>query len=694
MPILYINTGTAPNQGNGDSLRLSFTKINNNFALLENMQGSSSSVYTPVTPTNWLGSPTVGTVVSALDELAGRVHTVETTPVVNTDVYKFQYGVIGTKDNPDTGGWGGSAIVLDPGGESWAGIYIPSVSQQDGGGSLNIYNNKAVGNNIQLSVNAGSFTFNGDGTLAFPVQPTNQRTGTGDALKFAKSSNQKVIATAKGTVDSATVERLVIAGGDAYQDPDTGIFPAYSEGGDVYLWAGRGANGGDVKVDAGNSQGVNGEEGGTVKVRGGYSNTGQGGFVHIEAGSSNQGQGGDVRITAGSGGTGGAINLSAYGTTQWNNWQFNSDGSLTLPPGQPILFGNGNSRIQAGMGFHINSEEGISLEAVDVTDPENPVTKGWYFGTDGTITFPSDKIKAPISSNISIETGTLPTDPPTTIVISGADFSPVNLTYIKDGANSIWYPAGYNPANDPYIEFTGGQYGIRVPGFGQALYVNTGTLNIPLAQWNTNPPLGSVAPIGEYTYPSTYSHSWRFGAAGGLTFPDATVQSTAYTGTYTPATPSDWIGSPTVGTVVSALDELSSRVHASGVPAVSALLSPSSTEIDLTKTVIKLTATDAGTIAAGTSYHLADGYDGQIIHVVAASGTIGGEYTSVVIDHFRSKDAEGNMRTATPGTTDNGGTGVTWTHWLPFSGAGTSASTLVTLIFANGYWSLPHGRFA
>lgn len=36
MPILYINTGTAPNQGNGDTLRLAFSKINNNFQLIEN----------------------------------------------------------------------------------------------------------------------------------------------------------------------------------------------------------------------------------------------------------------------------------------------------------------------------------------------------------------------------------------------------------------------------------------------------------------------------------------------------------------------------------------------------------------------------------------------------------------------------------------------------------------------------------
>jgi hypothetical protein len=109
--------------------------------------------------------------------------------------------------------------------------------------------------------------------------------------------------------------------------------------------------------------------------------------------------------------------------------------------------------------------------------------------------------------------------PPTTIVISGADFSAVNLTYIKDSGSLNWYPAGYNSGSDPYIEFSNDQYGIRVPGFGQALYVNAGTLNIPLAQWDTNPPLGSVAPTGAYTYSTTDVYEWKFGADGNLTLP-------------------------------------------------------------------------------------------------------------------------------------------------------------------------------
>lgn len=34
MTILYINTGSSPNKGDGDTLRASFTKINQNFATL------------------------------------------------------------------------------------------------------------------------------------------------------------------------------------------------------------------------------------------------------------------------------------------------------------------------------------------------------------------------------------------------------------------------------------------------------------------------------------------------------------------------------------------------------------------------------------------------------------------------------------------------------------------------------------
>jgi len=54
MAIQYINTGTAPNQGNGDTLRTAFTKINTNFKLIENLEG-----FAPAT-TSTIGAVMIG----------------------------------------------------------------------------------------------------------------------------------------------------------------------------------------------------------------------------------------------------------------------------------------------------------------------------------------------------------------------------------------------------------------------------------------------------------------------------------------------------------------------------------------------------------------------------------------------------------------------------------------------------------
>lgn len=67
-------------------------------------------------------------------------------------------------------------------------------------------------------------------------------------------------------------------------------------------------------------------------------------------------------------------------------------GSLLIEGGNPIQWGNGNAYIQSGMGFHISSEEGISIDTVDVTDPQNPVYKNWFFNPNGTLTIPGNVI--------------------------------------------------------------------------------------------------------------------------------------------------------------------------------------------------------------------------------------------------------------------------------------------------------------
>ena len=94
-----------------------------------------------------------------------------------------------------------------------------------------------------------SWVLGGDGAISFPSLNGNARTGSGNNLQFQKSYDQKIISTKSGTESQQTVERLVISGGDSYYDGSA----YHGEGGDLYLWAGRGENGGDIKVDAGNS---------------------------------------------------------------------------------------------------------------------------------------------------------------------------------------------------------------------------------------------------------------------------------------------------------------------------------------------------------------------------------------------------------------------------------------------------------
>ncbi len=85
---------------------------------------------------------------------------------IDLDVYKIQSGIIGTKDNPDTGNWGGYNITLDPGGESWAGMFIPSVAAQEAGSELQIYSNHQNGGKIRLSTTGGALVSSNRGTLA------------------------------------------------------------------------------------------------------------------------------------------------------------------------------------------------------------------------------------------------------------------------------------------------------------------------------------------------------------------------------------------------------------------------------------------------------------------------------------------------------------------------------------------------
>ena len=225
---------------------------------------------------------------------------------------------------------------------------------------------------IKFTSNNNSLILGTDGvlyinnTIEFPLSNGNNRTGEGNNLQFEKGSAfQKIISTQDGTELVPTVERLVISGGDSYNDGVNDI----GEGGDIYLWAGKGANGGDIKVDAGNSSS---QEGGTIKIRGGYSQSSIGGFVQISSGYGGLG-GGDISITADGGGTGieagGEISMNTVGGT----WTFKNNGGLEFP--------NGSQQTTAFVG-HIIEVTYSELVSLISGSPSTLIPGSYYLITD------------------------------------------------------------------------------------------------------------------------------------------------------------------------------------------------------------------------------------------------------------------------------------------------------------------------
>jgi hypothetical protein len=216
------------------------------------------------------------------------------------------------------------------------------------------------------------WTFGVDGGTIFPqlsVQRGDNPSGTitGQTLLFGDNTQEAIISTADGTVSNENSQRLVINPGQGFD---------YGEGGDIYLWAGRGGDGsgsgGDIKIRGGqggaNTTGGSGGDGGYIRIEAGDSATtggtpgyidingginylGTGGYVDIRGGQGHT-IGGDANITGGYGydDRGGNVNIwgggSANGQINEGNvniqtggktWTYDPSGNLTLPAGGSIF---------------------------------------------------------------------------------------------------------------------------------------------------------------------------------------------------------------------------------------------------------------------------------------------------------------------------------------------------------------------
>ena len=237
----------------------------------------------------------------------------------------------------------------------------------------------------------------------FSVEIPNQRTGTAEVLQFTDSTKQSAITGSPTTAESPTANRLVVAGQDGH--PDTS-----GEGGDIYLWAGRGGSangsGGDIKVDAGNGGGDDGS-GGTIKVRGGYSQTSGGGFVQIYAGDSSEGSGGYLELRAGSNYTdtesyGGAVDIEAGGSG--NAMGGGNINLRTYQAGKILLSGDG--------GEFLNDSSDPDNQIATIADIQAATTADFVFtdvdANNSSMTITGDKemtIESGAESDLNVRAG-------------------------------------------------------------------------------------------------------------------------------------------------------------------------------------------------------------------------------------------------------------------------------------------------
>ena len=220
-------------------------------------------------------------------------------------------------------------------------------------------------------------------------------------------------------------------------------------------------------------------------------------------------------------GTGSNVTLTANTT----DWVFYANANLVLPTNATITYANGTSILDGNIIF--NASSSVSVSGVDGN--VQIVAAGasiWNFGTDGTTSLPgginaSDNLTLQVSGIPNAVTGL--TGSPT----GGWSGSYTNLS--TTGGSGTGLTVNASESGSGYIDTVT----INTPGHG---YSNGDTITI------TNG--GATA---YFTISILPAKNWTFDGYGNLTFPDSSVQTTAYAGpqihqTTVTLTPSDLAG--------------------------------------------------------------------------------------------------------------------------------------------------------
>ena len=350
---------------------------------------------------------------------------------------------------------------------------------------------------VDVPTGISEWQFNTDGSISFPTKTTpdyrnrSDSYTTGPTLQLAKNGTDStvVITGPAATVNDPYAKRLVIQGQSGWRGSNTGTTGA--EGGDVYIWGGYGGegdtytgDGGDVKLRGGHG----GLSGGYVRVEAGEANqaNGEGGFVDINAGDATYGtvgypnsHGGNVEIRGGRGyAYGGDVNIHTASTTTHNQtWVFSHDGSLTLPK---------NSSVS-----EVTPATGAAANVIVIQSS---------------------------SSIANVSFVSLPPAPILNYTIPGTDII-VNVDWTANGI--AYYSPSFTVVDGGAGHTGGGQF-----GGGEVLTVPYDDMGITIGgNWTWY-----VADIASDLVLVAGNNAWVFDGEGGTTFPNGSVQTTAWTG--------------------------------------------------------------------------------------------------------------------------------------------------------------------
>ncbi len=306
--------------------------------------------------------------------------------------------------------------------------------------------------NVQINSNTRSWTFGADGSTIFPTLTTQRGdnpsgTISGQTLLFGDATQEAIISTPDGSNASGiNSQRLVI-------NPGKGEDSNGGEGGDIYLWAGRGGanngSGGDVKIRGGYAPADG--TGGYIRMDGGASQAnGAPGFIEITGGQGGTTSGGYIQITGGVGGsgTGGAVDLIG--------------GFGQAGPGANVgITGGGSANGLAEYG-NVNISSGAST---------------WAFKNDGTTGFPNNTINP--GNGISMTTRTPSSGNAYAIMYQSSNSWEAYAEDDDTGAYSAyaWIKADLATANTPrvFIENVRGNDGL----VSTWTFDNAGNLTLP-----------------------------------------------------------------------------------------------------------------------------------------------------------------------------------------------------------------------